>query len=427
MSTDHSLSFHVTAMPRDPVIARDGRPFSAGLRMRALDSIYPSVFAGSLRTLLGQLSGGFPKPGSADYLALTERLKNIAIAGPVLSVTSGSQQELAFAAPLDAVSQRLSDGNLAIHPVRPVELDSGAGCDVLPDLGMFPVTFSADVDPEFKPEPTPPIWSASVMSTWLADDDSAPVLPAGTRKWPSGFHRGAAKDIRFHAKIAPESGAAAEGNLFMTTALDLTRVPVAGSDPKWHELPGAAVVARVTPPDSDGTLTDLATWSPLGGERRIAFWSSRASAANDSLWIMPSNVETALHSAEFVRLVLATPAIFEAGWRPSWLQAGPGNKALKGQVGAVGVTLIGAAVGRWKAVSGWSYERKPPGPKPVRRMVPAGSVYFFRIDSGDPASLSRHWLVPLSDDAQDRRDGFGLGLWGPWKPFNNERFETRES
>jgi CRISPR-associated protein Cmr3 len=39
--------------PLDPVIARDGRPFNAGTRMKGLDWPYPSVLAGSLRTLLG--------------------------------------------------------------------------------------------------------------------------------------------------------------------------------------------------------------------------------------------------------------------------------------------------------------------------------------------------------------------------------------
>jgi CRISPR-associated protein Cmr3 len=47
-------------------------------------------------------------------------------------------------------------------------------------------------------------------------------------------------------------------------------------------------------------------------------------------------------------------------------------------------------------------------------MVPAGSVYFFEVASGDPASLADQWLAPVSDDAQEQRDGFGLALWGTW-------------
>lgn len=423
VSGETASLFHVSAQPRDPVIARDGRPFSAGLRMRALESIYPSVFAGSLRTLLGQTAGGFPRADTDEYARLTSRLKNIAVSGPLICLTSGPQEELSFTAPLDAVAQRLRDGSLAVHSIRPVEWEAGAGCDVLPDLGMFPVTFSRDIDPEFKPELMPPSWSASVMSSWLSGDAS---FHSKTSVWPPGYHGAAARDVRFHARIAYESGGAVDGSLFMTTALDLTAIPSAGGDPKWHELPQASIVARVAAPEGDAELSSLGAWSPLGGERRIVFWNSRPSPSGDALWAMPENVEAALSGARFVRLILATPAIFEGGWRPSWLHSS-GDGGLKGHVGELDVTLLGAAIGRWKPVSGWSYERKPPGPKPVRRMVPAGSVYFFRVDSGDPVSLSHRWLQPVSDDAQDRRDGFGLGLWGPWKPFDDQTFETRRA
>lgn len=36
----------------DPIIARDGRPFGLGIRMKSLDWPYPSVLAGSVRTML---------------------------------------------------------------------------------------------------------------------------------------------------------------------------------------------------------------------------------------------------------------------------------------------------------------------------------------------------------------------------------------
>jgi CRISPR-associated protein Cmr3 len=47
-------------------------------------------------------------------------------------------------------------------------------------------------------------------------------------------------------------------------------------------------------------------------------------------------------------------------------------------------------------------------------MVPAGSVYFFEIEGGNPSDLLESWLRPVSDNEQDRKDGFGLALWGVW-------------
>ena len=72
---------------------------------------------------------------------------------------------------------------------------------------------------------------------------------------------------------------------------------------------------------------------------------------------------------------------------------------------------------RWRAVSGWNLEKGKRGPKAIRRLVPAGSVYFFELKDGNPADLAKLWLKSVSDkgqDGQDRRDGFGLAMWGIW-------------
>ncbi len=78
-------------MARDPVVARDGRPFSnSQRRMRPLPWIYPSVIAGAVRTLLGKQLGGF-RP------AIQEKLQRIRFWGPFPEVDN----ELYFPAPSD--------------------------------------------------------------------------------------------------------------------------------------------------------------------------------------------------------------------------------------------------------------------------------------------------------------------------------------
>ncbi|MEZ5591832.1 MAG: type III-B CRISPR module-associated Cmr3 family protein [Gammaproteobacteria bacterium] len=64
--------------PRDPIVARDGRPFGAGqgARMRLLDWPYPSVLAGSLRSLVGKQSGH-------NFKNIITQLKALNIAGPL--------------------------------------------------------------------------------------------------------------------------------------------------------------------------------------------------------------------------------------------------------------------------------------------------------------------------------------------------------
>jgi len=66
-------------------------------------------------------------------------------------------------------------------------------------------------------------------------------------------------------------------------------------------------------------------------------------------------------------------------------------------------------------MSGWRMRQGENGPRAIKWLAPAGSVYFFIVESGDPAALWRDgWLQPMSDIEQDRRDGLGLALWGTW-------------
>jgi CRISPR-associated protein Cmr3 len=70
-------------------------------------------------------------------------------------------------------------------------------------------------------------------------------------------------------------------------------------------------------------------------------------------------------------------------------------------------------VERWQAVSGWDMVARKP--KAIRRVTPAGSVYWFEIVKATEDWAKKLWLTPISDSEQDRRDGFGLVLPGIWK------------
>jgi CRISPR-associated protein Cmr3 len=48
-------------------------------------------------------------------------------------------------------------------------------------------------------------------------------------------------------------------------------------------------------------------------------------------------------------------------------------------------------------------------------MVPAGSVYFFEVIEGNAQELSKLWLKSVCDNEQDKKDGFGLALFGIYK------------
>jgi CRISPR-associated protein Cmr3 len=383
------MSVYLTLVPRDPIIARDSRPFGAGqgLRMKSLDWPYPSVLAGSLRSLLGKTES----QGSPFSEELIGRLKRMEVAGPLPLVND----ELYFPAPKDLMVCKKEDGGRAMKALRPMHLQNGMGCN-LPD-GLIPV----EINENAKPEKSPSFWSSSTMVRWLKEE--CVDVPPERAETGSGFLDIPGKDERMHVCINPNSGTSEEGLLFMTVGLDMSS--------------GINLAVRVEAADGwEQKLMALDEFHPFGGERRLVHWKQMSSQA----WECPVEIREALRDAKpggkGMRLVLATPALFKHGWRPNWLHSVNGK--LEGrprQDSAVTLRLVSACIERWKPISGWSLEKGKVGPKALKRLVPAGSTFFFEVVEGDAGDLAgKLWLHSVSDEEQDRRDGFGLALWGVW-------------
>ena len=96
------MTHYLEISVRDPLIARDGRPFGAamGQRMKSLDWFYPSVAAGMVRTLLGEKNGGDFSPDAVKVL------KRVEVAGAL--PMSGSN--LFFPVPQDIAIQGRGEG-----------------------------------------------------------------------------------------------------------------------------------------------------------------------------------------------------------------------------------------------------------------------------------------------------------------------------
>lgn len=390
---------------RDPIVCRDGRPFGArqGNRMRSLEWLLPSVLAGSLRTTLG-------KAARRDFSVETQQaLLQVEVAGPLPQANG----QLYLPAPEDCMVHRERG------PIRAVPRPNDTGGCNWPVPGLQPVEVA--IRDEFKPEPAPAWWPASRYASWLA---------GGSVGFDAEFLDAPAVEERTHVSIDPRAGAAEESQLFTTVALALAHLPryrgakdgkhatvAAAAARHRHGVPVSrghpsgfiriALSARVRATDwCSAAVAELDTLHPIGGERRLAHWRR---CADTNAWNCPQQVRDALAQKRHVRMALASPAIFAGGWKPAWL-----DDALVGSPPGANVTLrlVGLSIQRWKPVSGWSLAGR--GPKPVKRMVPAGGVYFFELVDGKAGDLADRWLEPVSDDEQDRRDGFGLAAWGVW-------------
>jgi CRISPR-associated protein Cmr3 len=380
------ITTYLQLTAHDPIVARDGRPFGVGQgnRMKSLSWPYPSVVAGSFRTALVKATGG-------DFAGDTPRkLMGLPVAG-AFPVAEGS---LYLPAPNDCVVHP-ENGPLRVYPQDQGE----GGCD-LPANGLWPVMLTEkQAKTDFKPKETPAWWPAQKLADWLTGE--AVDFKDGA------FLAAAETQVRDHVQLEADTGAAAENRLFATAGLSLTHLPRFGvKEGRFPEkYAGITLSVRV---ETDGwEVSTLNILHPLGGERRLIHWQAKG---NPVLWNCPSGVTNALGREKKVRMVLVTPAVFAHGWRPAWLDKNTLEGVPPGTT--VRLKLVGVCIPRWRAVSGWSLA-VPRGPKPVKRLVAAGGVYFFETGD-DPVLLAGRWLQPVSDDPQDRNDGFGLAVWGTW-------------
>ena len=373
--------------PLSPLIARDSRPFGMGQgnRVRSMDWISPSVIAGAVRTAVWK---------AKDTLT-PDQLKTIEVNGAFPIV----DEKIYFPRPLDALIHKTDKaaGTADILRVRPMSGNAGVR---MPHASLVPSEPVGMPEEDFKPESGDAFWPLATMAEWLGCEDDQPVsmkidgLPAPV------------KEDRTNVTILPESGAAEDARLFTTTGLDFVRKPQ--KDTSEGRLSQMRIGVRVNFGEHVPLPERLLV--PLGGERRLAeVWTTKA---DKGFWEVPKGLSWA--GKKGLRMVLATPAVFEQGWLPGWLREQDGK--LTGTIPGSGVSvrLVSAVVGRWKPLSGWSYEEGRNGPKPLRRMVPAGSVYFFEVLEGGEG-IADLWLRSVCDCQQDGRDGFGLALWGFWR------------
>ncbi len=357
----------------DPLLFRDGRAFTqeeGAQSARTLPMPLPSSIAGALRTHLGETLGWDWKADGPDMAMQT------ACHGPLL-LRCGKP---VYPSPADAVVMAGDENGMAsVMALRPFSKPQGVN---LPD-GLLPLQVTRDG----KPAAGYTLWQQEDLFAWLQHEGGEFAPPQKLEGLPV--------EERVHVSINPFTGTSEDAMLFTTRSLCWEDYRSPNQPAEWEML------VRMD------NAADLSGPRPLGGERRLA----AVCTADEQLWpACPASLQQKLANAKRVRMLLATPALFAAGWNPadSRLEFTP--------QGAPSLTLrlAAAAVKRREPAHGWDWRHN--APKAVRWMAPAGSVYFFDVLQGSPAELAEGaWLAPQSSGEQDRRDGFGLSLWGVWE------------
>lgn len=389
--------------PRDPLIARDGRPFGPhpGARAASLPFPFPSTVAGAVRTLAGSDAAG-------QFAATPAEVLKYRVRGPLLAeVDDDEPLRYLIPAPADALLLPPAPddpGRVRRRWLAPLEVREDALCGWPDGAHLQPVGQRTPL-PD-KPLPRPPrFWPWDAFAAWLeqpGDDLLTLDVDGGQLPLGAAAHDGPAREARMHVRIDHDMQSAEEGMLFQTAGLEFTHVAPDGNGRR--DLAGAQRLALACV--TDAPLRPGVTG--MAGERRLVRWRP----VDDPLPECPQRVLRDITAQRHCRLILLTPAHFTAGFLPAWL--------LNATAGLT-VTVIGAVLGRPQVVSGWDLAAKrgesPGAPKPTRKLAPAGDVYYLKLD-GPPQSVEQFvnevWMQCVSDDEQSRLDGFGLAALGVW-------------
>jgi CRISPR-associated protein Cmr3 len=384
--------------PHDPLIVRDGRPFGPdpGARAVSLTFPFPSTTTGAVRTQAGRDADG-------QFTADSAKMKQVAVRGPLLveylqtnNAEAGEWQFLA-PAPADALllEPKEEEGQPAgqqphCYRLMPQPGPDGAITDLDTKYADLNLTLVGPVqhNPQKPVKHAPAFWRWNHFEQWLTnppDEQSVDLADLG--------HSGPTRESRIHIQRDPTSRTAEERKLFETSGLEFTH-PGQG----MARLRDARRLALAV--ETDKVIQHPCPVDYLGGERRLVTWR----VGNRELPTCPPELREQIIADKACRLILLTPAHFTAGFSPTWLCV-PRH--------GVTATLQAIAIQRPQVVSGWDFVQRKP--KPTRRLAPAGSVLFLKLDGDRDAIadwIDQTWMQCVSDDDQDRCDGFGLAVLG---------------
>ncbi len=386
--------------PHDPLIVRDGKPFGPdpGARASSLAFPFPSSTTGGVRTRAGLKAGVFD--ASANTI---KQVKTIKVKGPLLvqlqpDINAGQIEEWLVPAPLDALLLDDEEKKQTIcKQLVPLQTEN-----TYTNLKGLSLLGLQQHDPKKPSKNAPKYWYWKEFERWLLNPSEAHGKPIPLKLGLNGPQR----EYRTHVRMNAEGLVAEEGALFQTSGLEFT-VTANKQETRLNEAKRLALAMVV---ESNRELTIQEGLGSFGGERRTVSWRKSERNLLIKLLTCPELIskEIIRQKEKACRIILLTPAYFEEGYHPRWLLEESKNTG-------VNLDLKAIAIQRPQVVSGWDLEKR--GPKPSRRLAPAGTVLFLKLEGSDEAVegwLSKTWMQCISDREEDRNDGFGLAVLGTW-------------
>jgi CRISPR-associated protein Cmr3 len=364
--------------PADTVMIRDGRAFDAGVQSTAVSTPpQPTTVAGAIGAAFGANPKANPKEVRGPLVVRRASGKDSAAnAGGAGKTNKTSTWEPLFPRPRDVVV--VTERNKTRWSLLQPPAGSGERGARRRDGVSYDLAEHVPFLPEGNGEQAPGWWGRATLSAYLANRAAFAARIAAkadgfAEREPWAWERRVGL-----ARTAERT--AADGMLYSA----------------WHlrPEPGTGFAAECIDPPAGSPATTVF----FGGDSRIAQVHRSATVP------MPEPV-TAFDGGRLF-LYLATPAVFELGWRPD-------PDALHGG------ELVTAVVGGPQVVTTAEPDRKTGGVRSSRLMwaVEAGSVYFLRYPDADRARRAAEQLDGRALAQAERvltTAGFGLALVGRW-------------
>lgn len=351
---------HLSITPLDTVFFRDGKAFTMGEETQA-DGLFPpppAVIRGALRTRY--------------FTEHPETLRHAA-----------TEEDPTAEVRITGMGLRDTDDNITYFPV-PRDLVHRKDAEVDEEMVLsHPVSTSSQFANSSTLEAplTHPATVESPGDTYLELLDLKQYLSCTDFQGASFFGTRQRDLVQTEPKIGimrnRATGGAEEGHLYRVGFRRLK--------------PNIAFTVEV-----EGLTLDPNGLLKLGGEHKAAYYETI-----DSPWPLPEAPASSIEDTGCLKLYLATPALFEQGWLPSWVDP----NTHEAHLGGCTLKLYSAAVGKPSFIGGWNMKERRP--KPMRKAVPSGSVYYFKITDGSVDDLVRHAHGTSISDYRSR-DGFGV-------------------
>jgi CRISPR-associated protein Cmr3 len=126
---------------------------------------------------------------------------------------------------------------------------------------------------------------------------------------------------------------------------------------------------------------------------------------------VPSLLSTPKANNQNLLLMLLTPADFGSDWQLPGFKADEqdGVRVWRGSLNGVDLVLHSAVLGKAVREGGWDLMNQRP--RPVKSLMPAGSVYFCTVEGDPQAAIDALHGLHIGHDTALGRGELAVGSW----------------